>query len=147
MLQSLLNKTFLLQHRCFPENIAKFSRTRFFFRTPPVAAFVFLQTVTPNIQNFLKLSTETSGILFQVNRISLCKPLFHYNHANLSRGWSCRWVSNPYHTIGLFLYPLKTKSFRMFSGGVERDQWHDVRECWICTNHLSTESILNFFLK
>ena len=30
-----------LQHRCFPVNFVKFSRTPFFYRTPPVAAFVF----------------------------------------------------------------------------------------------------------
>ena len=31
-----------LQHRCFPVNFAKFLRTHFFYRTPPLAASVSL---------------------------------------------------------------------------------------------------------
>ena len=34
---------------------------------------------------------------------------------------------NPFHATGLFLYPLETSEtfyFLMFSGGIERDQWH-----------------------
>ena len=30
----------------------------------------------------------------------------------------------PFHTIGLFLYLLKTTGFLMFSGGIEKDQLH-----------------------
>ena len=33
---------------------------------------------------------------------------------------------NPFHASGLFLYPLKTRGFLMFSGGIERDQWHEM---------------------
>ena len=32
---------------------------------------------------------------------------------------------NLFYTTGLFLYPLKTSGF-LFSGGVERDQWHEM---------------------
>ena len=51
--------------------------------------------------------------------------------------WSCNqcnlvnffktFIINPFHATGLFLYPLKTSEnvkFLMFSGGIERDQWH-----------------------
>ena len=36
---------------------------------------------------------------------------------------------NPLHTTGLFQYPPKTlenQSFLMFSGCIERDQWHEM---------------------
>ena len=38
---------------------------------------------------------------------------------------------NKFHVIGLFLYPLETKSlvtsgFLMVSGGIERNQWHEM---------------------
>ena len=33
-----------LWHRCLPVNFAKFLRTRFFYRTPPVAAFAVIFT-------------------------------------------------------------------------------------------------------
>ena len=36
---------------------------------------------------------------------------------------------NPFDATDLFLYPLKrqkTRSFLMFSGGIERDQWYDM---------------------
>ena len=33
-------------------------------------------------------------------------------------------VINPYHTTGLFLYPLKYP--HLFSRCIERDQWHDM---------------------
>ena len=36
---------------------------------------------------------------------------------------------NPFHATDLFRYPLKTsenKGFLMFSGGIERDQWHEM---------------------
>ena len=29
-------------------------------------------------------------------------------------------IIDPFHATGLFLYPLKT------SGGIERDQWHEI---------------------
>ena len=35
----------------------------------------------------------------------------------------------PFHATGLFLYPLKhqkTSCFLMFSGGIERNQWHEL---------------------
>ena len=32
---------------------------------------------------------------------------------------------NPFHASGLFWYPL-TRGFLMFSGGIERDQWHEM---------------------
>ena len=34
---------------------------------------------------------------------------------------------NPFHGTGLLLHPLKTSKnqrFSVFSGGIERDQWH-----------------------
>ena len=37
------------------------------------------------------------------------------------------YVVNPFHTTGLFIYPLKTSEylwFFMFLGGIEKDQWH-----------------------
>ena len=33
---------------------------------------------------------------------------------------------NSYLATGLFLYPLKTSGFLMFSGGIEKDQWHEI---------------------
>ena len=36
---------------------------------------------------------------------------------------------NPFHVTVLFLYPLKipkTSGFQMFSGGIERDRWHEL---------------------
>ena len=36
---------------------------------------------------------------------------------------------NPFHSTGFFLYPWKqqkTRGFLMFSGGIERDQWHEI---------------------
>ena len=36
---------------------------------------------------------------------------------------------NPFHASGLFLYPQKTSEswgFLMFSGGTEKDQWHEM---------------------
>ena len=36
---------------------------------------------------------------------------------------------NPFNATGLFQYPLKTsqtRGFLMFSGGIERDQWHEM---------------------
>ena len=33
---------------------------------------------------------------------------------------------NPFHATGFFLYPLKTSGFLMFSGGKERNQWHEM---------------------
>ena len=33
---------------------------------------------------------------------------------------------NPFHATGLFLYPLKTRGFLKFSGGTERDRWHEL---------------------
>ena len=41
---------------------------------------------------------------------------------------------NPFHATRLFLYHLKTskhqktRRFRMFSEGIERDQWHEMGE-------------------
>ena len=32
---------------------------------------------------------------------------------------------NPFHA-SLFRHPLKTKGFLMFSGGIDRDQWHEM---------------------
>ena len=32
----------------------------------------------------------------------------------------------PLHATGLFLYPPKTYGFVMLSGGIERDQWHEM---------------------
>ena len=36
-----------------------------------------------------------------------------------------KWV-NPFHTTGLFLTLHSHISFFMFSGGIERDQWHEM---------------------
>ena len=36
---------------------------------------------------------------------------------------------HPFHATELFRYPLETKKpkgFLMFSGGIERDQWHEM---------------------
>ena len=36
---------------------------------------------------------------------------------------------NPFHATDLFRYPLETsenQNFLMFSGGIERDQWHEM---------------------
>ena len=34
---------------------------------------------------------------------------------------------NPFHTTGLFLYPLQNlDNFFFFSWGIERYQWHDI---------------------
>ena len=35
------------------------------------------------------------------------------------------FLINPFHAFGLFLYPLKTRGFLMFSGGIERDQCYE----------------------
>ena len=38
-----------------------------------------------------------------------------------------KYKFNLFHAIDLFLYPRKhqkTRGFLMFSGGIERDQWH-----------------------
>ena len=35
-------------------------------------------------------------------------------------------TSKPFHATGFFRYPLKTSVFLMFSGGIKRDQWHEV---------------------
>ena len=35
------------------------------------------------------------------------------------------FLFNPFHATGLFLYPLGTRGFLRFSGGIERDQWHE----------------------
>ena len=38
-------------------------------------------------------------------------------------------VLNTFYASGLFLHPLKTSEtfgFLMFSGGVERNQWHEI---------------------
>ena len=32
---------------------------------------------------------------------------------------------NPFHTTGLFLYPLKTENMR-FGGVLDRDQWYEI---------------------
>ena len=32
----------------------------------------------------------------------------------------------PFHVIGLCLYPLKISGFLMFSGGIEREHWHEM---------------------
>ena len=50
------------------------------------------------------------------------------NHC-VSVSWKSYILSqdlNPFHASGLFLYPLKTRGFLMFSGGIERDQWHEM---------------------
>ena len=42
-----------------------------------------------------------------------------------------RTLTHPFHATNLFRYPLKTlenKGFLMFSGGIERDQWHEMGE-------------------
>ena len=36
------------------------------------------------------------------------------------------FLINPFHATGLFLYPLKTRGFLTFSGGIERDQCYDL---------------------
>ena len=122
-------------------------RNTFFYRTPPVAAFVFCKWLLPIYKSLFQVNTETTGNLFQVNSLRLCKPLLQYNHANLGRGSSWPWVFNLYHTIGLFLNTLKTRRFLIFSGGIERDFWHDVGECWLCANHLSAKSTLKFIFR
>ena len=33
---------------------------------------------------------------------------------------------NPFDATYLYLHPLKTSGFLMFSGGVERDQWRTI---------------------
>ena len=33
---------------------------------------------------------------------------------------------SPFHATSLFLYPPETRGFLMFSGGMERDQWHEI---------------------
>ena len=45
---------------------------------------------------------------------------------SLKRAYHIRTKAiNPFHAIVLFLYPLKTLEFLMFSGVIEREQWHD----------------------
>ena len=41
---------------------------------------------------------------------------------------------NPFHAIGLFQYPLKISEiygFLMFSGGMDRFQWHEMGKVYI----------------
>ena len=33
---------------------------------------------------------------------------------------------NLFNATSLFLYPLKTRGFLIFSGGIERDQWYEM---------------------
>ena len=49
----------------------------------------------------------------------------------LSEKFYAKLSFNPFHATGLFLYLLKTSSenvrfLKMFSGGIERDQWHEI---------------------
>ena len=46
---------------------------------------------------------------------------------HLRETFSGEWI-NPFHTTGLFLYLLKRSEsgFLMFSGGIERDEWHEI---------------------
>ena len=37
------------------------------------------------------------------------------------------WWVNAFHATGLFSIPLETSGFLMLSGGIERDQWHEMR--------------------
>ena len=37
-----------------------------------------------------------------------------------------RFFINPFHATGPFRYPLKTSEHLMFSGGIERGQWHEM---------------------
>ena len=48
---------------------------------------------------------------------------------------------NPFHATGLFRYSLKTSEnlwFFIFSGGIERDQWHEMGERGVILKNLST---------
>ena len=38
---------------------------------------------------------------------------------------NCFLLTYPFHTTGLFLYPLKT-GFLMFSGGIKREDYHEM---------------------
>ena len=53
---TLLTKRLL--HRCFPVNFAKFLRTSFFYRTPPVAASVFSNLTPCNHLWISRMHTE-----------------------------------------------------------------------------------------
>ena len=35
-------------------------------------------------------------------------------------------IINLFYVIGLFLNPLRTSGFFLFSEGIERDQWHEI---------------------
>ena len=62
--------------------------------------------------------------------------------------WDLNKLFNPLHATGLFLYPLKTSvkqkfsSFRVSSGGTERDQCYKMGESLLKRNM----SLLNFFM-
>ena len=54
------------------------------------------------------------------------KEMFHTVNSELSKVFE--WF-NPFHATDLFWYPWKhekTRGFLTFSGGIKRDQWHEM---------------------
>ena len=92
MLESLFNKVaglnscnFIkkwLQHRCFPVKFAKFLRTPFFHRTPPVSAFD-KSTIQRRIEDLTK----------HIRRSFLVKKR---HHKCLIRSFKRVWTKNQY---------------------------------------------------
>ena len=52
-----------LQHRCFPVNIAKFLRTAFFYRTPPVVASILWHIILNSI-NRRRKTNQTKWFVY-----------------------------------------------------------------------------------
>lgn len=59
-------------------------------------------------------------LFFLKNQTSFYQNKCNYNKTNLSQKF------NPFYSTDLYLYPKKTSSFKMFSGGTKRDQWHEI---------------------
>ena len=70
--------------------------------------------------DFLKCTCWTY-ITFNLTCISIIQ-YFHNGNIDL----------NPFHATGLFLYPLKISENLWLSGGIKRDQWHEMSS-WV--NH------------
>ena len=69
--------------------------------------------------NLLKKSLQHRSFFFSVNFAKFLRtPVATSENVSLR--------VNTFHTTGLFLYPLKTYGFLMFSGVIERDHWHEM---------------------
>ena len=89
-----------------------------------VVAKIKFQTNFLELFTILLSATDISSVCHNVPwKFLFKKQCIHNRHDQIFQ------LVNPSYAPGLFLYPLKQKtSSFLFSGGIERDEWHEMAE-------------------